>query len=162
MNTRTLRLGVPIALLWFGVDQGTKAWALHHFSAAPRDVVVTPFFNLVLMHNTGVTFGMFSDTPRWMLVSAMVAISAIVVAWMWRAETRGSAIALALVCGGALGNIADRIRHGAVTDFLDFHAGQWHWPAFNAADVGIVCGVALLLVDERARPKRAPESGSKR
>jgi signal peptidase II len=81
---------------------------------------------------------------------------------MSRAATPASARALALAIGGALGNVVDRMRHGAVTDFLDLHVGRWHWPAFNAADVGIVFGIAVLLLGNRARtpPARSPRNAA--
>lgn len=156
-NSRMLQVGAPVALLWFAVDQATKAWALHSLADA-RGIAVTGFLNIVLVHNTGVTFGMFSAAPPWLLLSVMLAMVAMLAVWMSRAPTRTSAVALGLVVGGALGNIADRMRHGAVTDFLDLHMGTWHWPAFNAADVGIVCGVAVLLLGSGARtpPARLP------
>lgn len=144
---RSLRLGIAAALLSLLVDQSTKAWALERFTTAPRELVVTDFFNLVLVRNTGVTFGMFSGLPPWALVAAMVAIVIGVFVSMLRVEHRISAVAHGLILGGAMGNIADRIRHAAVTDFLDFHVGSWHWPAFNGADIVIVCGVALLLLE---------------
>lgn len=150
---RTLWLGIPVAFLWLGVDQITKWWALQHFTRASREIALGEYFSLVLVHNTGVTFGMFSSVPRWVLVPFMLVVALALVVWMSRAANRSTVGALGIIAGGALGNIADRVRHGAVTDFLDFHVGQWHWPAFNVADIGIVCGVAVLLLKGHVRTR---------
>jgi signal peptidase II len=84
--------------------------------------------------------------PWWGLAVLGLAVVTLLSVWLWRTRTRLSGAAIGLIIGGALGNIADRIRWGAVTDFLDFHVGQYHWPAFNVADVAIVSGVGLLLL----------------
>lgn len=145
---RYLAWGLVCAVLAFAVDQATKAVALAAAPALARGIEVLPFFDLVLVHNRGVTFGLLaSDHPagRWLLILLTSAISIGLLAWLVRAQGRTQAAALGLIIGGALGNLADRLRHGAVTDFLDFHAQGYHWPAFNLADCGIVLGVALLL-----------------
>jgi len=141
-----MRLGLSVSFVWFIVDQATKWWIITYVMDPPRVIPITRFFNIVLGRNTGVSFGLFGDVSPWLLVAVAAAIVAMLMTWMWRAETRMAAIAFGLVSGGAVGNVVDRLRHGGVTDFLDFYVGQWHWPAFNMADVGIVCGVALLLV----------------
>ncbi|MCP5933988.1 signal peptidase II, partial [Klebsiella pneumoniae] len=89
-----------------------------------------------------------SDHPagRWLLILLTGAVTAGLLVWLTRVQSRLQAAALGLVIGGALGNLVDRLRHGAVTDFLDFHVQGYHWPAFNLADSGIVLGVALLLI----------------
>jgi signal peptidase II len=156
---RTLRIGLGTAILWFNVDQITKWWALQHLTRA--DAAVTEFLNLVLVRNTGVTFGMLSDVSPWVLLSAMVGVLVLLLATMARTESRVSIVALGLVAGGASGNIADPVRHAAVTDFLDVHVGQWHWPAFNAADIGIVCGVAILLLDGHIAQRNGRERGGR-
>jgi len=113
----------------------------------PRVIPVTGFFNLVLGFNTGVSFGLFGEAPAWLLMAFILPMVAGLLVWMTRTDSRLTAIALGLVVGGAFGNLLDRLRHGAVTDFLDFHVGAYHWPAFNFADVAIVSGVALLLIE---------------
>ncbi len=113
-------------------------------------IEVLPYFNLVRVWNYGVSFGMFNTDASygpWMFVAVALAIVAALFTWLWRADNRLVAVALGLVIGGALGNIIDRIRWMAVFDFLDFHVGDWHWPAFNLADSGITVGVVLLLAD---------------
>ncbi|OQM75658.1 signal peptidase II [Pseudaminobacter manganicus] len=142
-----LRLGLPIALLWFAVDQATKWWILNYVMNPPRVIPVTGFFNLVLGRNTGVSFGLFGEARPGVLVAIAIGMVLALVVWMGRAENRLTASALGLIAGGAIGNVVDRLRHGGVTDFLDFYIGQWHWPSFNMADVGIVCGAGLLLLE---------------
>ena len=142
-----LKLGLPLALLGFLLDQATKWWILNHVMDPPRVIPVTGFFNLVLGFNTGVSFGLFGEAPAWLLMAFILPMVAGLLVWMTRTDSRLTAIALGLVVGGALGNLLDRLRHGAVTDFLDFYVGAYHWPAFNFADVAIVSGVGLLLIE---------------
>ena len=106
---------------------------------------------------------MFGGAPWWVLALLALAIVAALSVWLWRAQNRLVAAALGLLIGGALGNVLDRLRHGAVMDFLDFHLGVYHWPAFNLADVAVVSGVALLLLDGFRAPQEQrhgqPEEG---
>lgn len=116
----------------------------------PRVIEITDFFNLVLAWNTGISFGLFdSDSPFnvWTLSALALLIVACLIYWLLRAERRIIAVSLGLIIGGALGNVADRLRIGAVVDFLDFHAMGWHWPAFNVADSSITVGAAILIAD---------------
>ncbi len=142
---RSIRLAtVALAFVVAGIDQLTKAWA--KTLAAP--VEIAPFLDLDLSFNRGVTFGLLSadgETGRWLLVALTGVIAAAVLIAAWRTRRRPLALALGAVAGGALGNIIDRVRQGAVTDFLDLHLGDWRWPTFNLADAAIVCGVATLL-----------------
>ena len=142
-----LKLGLPLTLLSFLFDQATKWWILNHVMEPPRVIPVTGFFNLVLGFNTGVSFGLFGEAPAWLLMAFILPMVAGLLVWMTRTDSRLTAIALGLVVGGAFGNLLDRLRHGAVTDFLDFYVGAYHWPAFNFADVAIVSGVGLLLIE---------------
>ena len=125
-----------------------------------ESLVVTPFFNLVLVHNRGAAFSFLSDAGGWQreLFIAIALAAAVWIGWLLRRhahETR-FAFALSLILGGAIGNVIDRVLHGAVVDFLDFHAFGWHWPAFNVADIGISCGAILLVWDALApKPSRA-------
>lgn len=137
------------ALLVLALDQATKAWALIALLDPPRILPVTPFINLVLGRNRGVSFGLLSaDHPAtpWLLSAIAVAVITGFAFWTRHQRRPGTAAAVGFVTGGALGNVVDRLRHGAVTDFLDFHAGGYHWPAFNLADTSIFIGVALLMV----------------
>ena len=119
------------------------------FNIAERQPVrVAPFMDLVLAWNRGVSYGWFassSQTGRWILVAVMAAIVSVLAFWLVRATDRFSALCLGLLIGGALGNILDRILHGAVADFFFFHVGSFQWYVFNLADVAIVAGVAGLL-----------------
>ena len=111
-------------------------------------IEVTSFFNLMLTFNTGVSFGMFQDffaSRPGTLALLSFAIASLLMTWALRSCLPGERRGLALVAGGALGNIIDRWRQGAVTDFLDFHWQGLHWPAFNAADVFIFLGAFLIL-----------------
>ncbi len=144
---------VPAA--WAGgaalvLDQATKAWILAIMTADPREIVVTPFLSLVLVWNRGISFGLFGDAgeeTRWLLVALAAAICVVLLFWLRRAETRLAAVGIGLVIGGAVGNVIDRVRLGAVVDFVDLHGWGWHWPAFNVADTAITVGVAALLAD---------------
>lgn len=114
-------------------------------------IEVTPFFNLVMVWNHGVSFGMFSGTDNNYMPIALIAvactISVFLLGWLWRGERIRETLAIALVIGGAMGNVVDRIRFGAVADFVDIHVAGYHWPAFNVADSAIFLGVAWLLYD---------------
>jgi signal peptidase II len=131
-------------------DQVTKAIVLGRFALGER-VEVTGFFNLVLVYNKGAAFSFLSEAAGWqtpaLIVFALVAIG-IVGTLLVRSPGRGLlCTGLALILGGALGNLIDRLRFGQVVDFLDFHAAGWHWPAFNVADSAITIGAALLILD---------------
>jgi signal peptidase II len=163
-----LRFGLSIAVVVLILDQLTKWFFFDWLTGAsflavdnghlPRvpGIVVTEFFNLVTVWNYGVSFGIFnrgSDSSAWLLVALALAITGFLGFWLARAENRRVALGLGLVIGGAIGNIVDRGRVGAVFDFLDFHVAGWHWPAFNLADSAITIGVGLLLIDALFAPK---------
>jgi signal peptidase II len=126
----------------------TKAWVLSAFHLH-ESVAVTSFFNLVLVMNPGASFSFLADAggwQRWFFVGLALAICTWLLVMIRRhARERLMPAALVLVLGGALGNVIDRIRFGAVVDFLDVHLSGWHWPAFNVADSAISIGVVLLL-----------------
>ena len=142
-------LAPSLGVLTVAADLVTKQWALSALSAAGA-VKVTPFFNLVLVWNTGVSFGLMQghgEAGRWGLVLLACAVGGGLVFWLVREKRVLPRCALWLVLAGALGNVIDRLRFGAVIDFLDFHLAGYHWPAFNVADSAIVIGAALLLID---------------
>jgi len=154
---RLRRLGLGLAFATMALDQLTKWWIVN-FVMKPPNVIevtpffieVTPFFNLVLVLNRGVSFGMFgsdSNLGRWLLTALALAIVCALAVWLWRVEKPWLAVALGLIIGGAIGNVIDRAMVGAVVDFLDFHVADYHWPAFNVADMGITCGAAVLIWD---------------
>lgn len=150
-------IAAPIAAV---IDQATKAWALEAlWPPYSEGITLLPVLNLRLGFNTGVTFGMFAESAAgavWLLVGIKLAVVAWLLHWLRRAATRIEATAIGLIVGGALGNILDRLRIGAVTDFIDAHYGGWHWPTFNMADVAIVCGVTLLVLTSFRAP--APQA----
>jgi len=140
-----------IAVVVLVLDQLTKVAAADYF-AHQMEVRLAPFLSLVLVHNTGAAFGFLSSASGWQniffIVLATIACGAIL--WMtWRLEVKDwfLAVALMLIFGGALGNVADRLMYGYVIDFIDIHYQTWHWPAFNVADSAITLGALLLLVD---------------
>jgi len=146
-----LRAGISLAVLVIVVDQLTKFW-IHQALVVegPSAVTVTSFFNLVTVWNYGVSFGMFnsgSSAAAWIFIALASAISIVLAVWLIRTDRLLVSAALGLILGGAIGNVIDRARFGAVFDFLDFHLAGWHWPAFNVADAAIVVGVAVLFID---------------
>ena len=131
-------------------DQLTKWVVLANFAHGERRVI-TEFLNLVLVYNKGAAFSMLADASGWqtpLLIAFALAAAGIVSYLIVRNPgKRLLCLGLALILGGALGNVIDRLRYGHVVDFLDFHAMGWHWPAFNVADSGITVGAVLLILD---------------
>lgn len=157
-TTPWLLLAAAVAL----ADQLTKWWVLHSFH--PGEVrEVLPVFNLVLTFNEGAAFSFLSEAggwQRWFFILLTLGVSLALVLWLRRlhAGERATALGLALILGGALGNLVDRVRLGRVTDFLDFHWQGWHWPAFNLADSAITLGVVVLLLFSGRQKKTRPHS----
>lgn len=144
-------VGTYMAALVVLADQLTKWMALDLISAVHKIVRVTPFFNITLSYNKGVTFGLLRDHGDWMpwiLLGVALAVSLVLLRWLSRSTSMKEAMGVGAVLGGAVGNIIDRARYGAVVDFLDFHYNGYHWYTFNIADSAIVCGVGLLLLDQ--------------
>lgn len=150
-----MRTGLAIALTVIVADQATKQWMLDLVFEPPRRLEVVPGLDLVPVWNRGVSFGLFdSDSAAlpYLLAGVSIAVATGLAVWLHRAATRRLRIALALVIGGALGNVVDRFRFGAVVDFIDVHWGAWHWPAFNVADSAITIGVLLVVLDSLIEP----------
>lgn len=146
------RFGAWIALATAALDQGNKLWMLLIYRIQDRGrVTVTPFFDLVYVKNTGVSYSMFdSSSQAWQLGLAAFAAVASLALWIWicrAGHNRLLVAGLALIIGGAIGNGIDRIWLGGVADFYSLHAFGFYWYVFNIADVAIVAGVALLLYD---------------
>ncbi len=167
-NTWSIReWGIVTALLAFLLDQGSKLLLLHGFGFMdnqPGDGVdVLPFFNLVMVWNPGVSYGLFPAQGIWgtllLGLFSAVAISALSW-WMWRVDRRILAIGLGLVVGGALGNLVDRLAYGAVADFFHFHAFGYDWYVFNVADVAITFGVIALLYDALIKSEKGADTTS--
>ena len=146
-----------MAIVVIILDQMTKWWILTSIMTPPQRIPVTGIFDLVLVYNRGVSFGLLGGAPSWataaLIVFALLLSMALCI-WMWRADSLLLGTALGFVVGGALGNVIDRFLHGAVVDFLDFHAAGYHWPAFNVADSAITIGVVILIIDS-LKSKRA-------
>lgn len=144
-------LWITLGFLVLVLDQGTKFWVEHAFNPDTR-IAVTSFFNLVLAHNTGAAFSFLSDAggwQRWLFTGLAGAVVATIVVLLWKHNGKKLfSFALTMIAAGALGNLIDRAVYGFVIDFLDFHAGGWHWPAFNVADIAICVGAGLLILDE--------------
>jgi signal peptidase II len=146
-----LARGLVTALVVVIVDQLSKAAVLMFFAGRLGDrETMTSFFNLALTYNRGISFGLFNGGAglnALVFSFAAAAIVAVLIYWLSRASSPFLAVAIGLIIGGAVGNVIDRIRLGAVVDFLDFHIGSLHWPAFNLADSAICIGVAAMLLD---------------
>ena len=149
-SRRVPLFGLAVLVLLLAADQLSKFVVIDFMARrafVPLDI--TDHFSLVMVWNRGVSFGMLSagdDAVRWGLTVFALAVAAGLVVWMSRLADRLQTFAAGLVAGGAIGNAIDRVVHGAVADFLNFHVGNWSWPAFNVADSAITTGVAILVV----------------
>ena len=143
--------GIIIALATLILDQFSKYWLIQTYALHLREPVeMTSFFNLVVVWNTGISFGMFSSlgiNNAHMLIIFAALLTTVLLVWLWRTSDSFLARGIGLVIGGAIGNIIDRIHFGAVFDFIDIHAYGWHWPALNIADMAICIGVVIILID---------------
>ncbi|MGD8956198.1 MAG: signal peptidase II [Chromatiaceae bacterium] len=145
-----------LRLLWLSAlvvaaDQISKFWVMARFEDY-EVLTIWPVFNLTLVYNTGAAFSFLSDAggwQRWFFITVGIVVSVVMAVWLGRLrrEERLTAYGLALVIGGAIGNLIDRIWLGKVVDFLQWHWEEWYWPSFNLADSAITVGVALLLID---------------
>jgi signal peptidase II len=155
-----------VSLVVVVVDQATKLLA-SSLLGLYEPVAVLPFLNLMLAHNPGAAFSFLADAggwQRWFFIGIALVVSGILAEWLRRLphHEKGVAISLALVLGGAIGNVIDRITHGYVVDFIDFHYAGWHWPAFNVADAAITIGVVILLVDSFLPVRKAPRRAGRK
>lgn len=155
----------PSVLPWLGLalilliaDQLTKVLILGSYSLGDA-TYVTSFFNIVRAHNTGAAFSFLASAAGWQrwLFTAIGVAAALFILWMLKSHAGQKLFSFALACilGGAVGNVIDRLLHGYVVDFLDFHYGGWHFPAFNVADSAITIGAVCLILDELLRVKRS-------
>jgi len=160
-----LGFGLLIAAVAFLLDQVSKWIVITPLSLeAKRSIELVSFFNLTWAENCGISLSMFSacnDTTRWTLVAVTAAVAAAVAFWMTREKAKGDVIALAMILGGALGNIVDRVRHGFVVDFADLHFGDFRpFLIFNVADACITIGVLLLVARALLLGEKAPAAGA--
>jgi lipoprotein signal peptidase len=161
-----LARGLLLGFVILGADQASKWWILHGVDLPTRRNIpileAGPFgLDLTMVWNRGVTFGLLSGSEpwhAWALAGLAAAIALFLLRWMAKAENTRTALALGAIIGGAIGNVIDRVRFGAVVDFMDVHAWDWHWYVFNVADAAIVLGVLTLLVEalfpDRSRSRR--------
>jgi signal peptidase II len=153
-------LVLALAALVFGADQTHKWWMLSVYDiAAHAPVDVTSFFQLVMVWNKGVSYGLLTTHTQELLIAMSLAITVMLWLWACRAETALGASSLALIIGGALANAMDRAARGAVADFFHFHVSGFSWYVFNIADVAIVAGVGLLLYESLVGERPAGRRG---
>ena len=164
---RLTLFGLLAAVVVLAADQASKWWILSviHLPEVGQ-IVVLPVLNLTMVWNRGVTFGLLNGFGQWSSVALAGVALAVVAAlgvWLRRAELPLVATALGTIAGGAVSNVIDRLRFGAVVDFIHAHVGDWSWYVFNLADAAIVCGVVALVLESllpRTRKSRSPEDAS--
>ena len=160
MSTTSLLLPwLGLALLLLIADQFTKVLILGSYKLGDA-TYITSFFNIVRVHNTGAAFSFLASASgwqRWFFTGIGIA-AAVFIIWMLKSHPGQKLFSFAMACilGGAIGNVVDRLLHGYVVDFLDFHYGNWHFPAFNVADAAISIGAVCLILDEIRRVRRSP------
>lgn len=157
------RLGLAVAAVALVADQAHKIWMLHVYRIGERGIVtVTPFLDLVLVWNEGISYGLFQQTTalgKTLLAGFAIAVSLALTAWLAHLTSALAAVSVGLIIGGALGNAIDRLVYGAVADFFSLHAFGYYWYVFNIADAAIVAGVAGLLYDSlRGSHKKVSKS----
>jgi signal peptidase II len=150
MREPTMTVWLWLAALTAGLDQATK-WLAEVWLIPYTPLPLAPSLNLTLMYNEGAAFSFLAGAggwQRWFFASLAAAVTVGLAVWLHRlkATERATAVGIALVIGGAVGNLIDRILTGRVVDFIDVYYADWHWPAFNLADSAITLGVALLLI----------------
>jgi signal peptidase II len=157
-TTPTMLPWLGLALILLIADQFTKVLILGYYQLGDA-TYVTSFFNVVRVHNSGAAFSFLANAggwQRWFFTGIGIAATLFIL-WMLKSHSgqRLFSFALACILGGAVGNVIDRMLHGYVVDFLDFHYGNWHFPAFNIADAAITVGAICLILDELLRVKRS-------
>lgn len=165
-RTNLMPLGLLAGLIVLAADQLSKWWVLNVLDLPElRQIVLLPVLNLTMVWNTGVTFGLLNGLGNWAHVLLAGVALAVVVAlgfWLHRAESKVMAVAIGAVAGGAVGNVIDRVRFGAVVDFIHAHVqtpwGDVSWYVFNVADAAIVCGVAALILQAQFSKRREARS----
>lgn len=158
-----LRSFFAVILAVVCVDQATKLWIMRHFTLYESREVIAGLFNLTYLTNNGAAFGILAGQPALWRQVFFITTASIALVCIWIAQrsfglrSRIYSLSLALIAGGAIGNLIDRIRLGFVVDFLDVYVGQHHWPAFNVADSAITVGVTLFIVNNLLFDRQPPE-----
>ncbi len=157
LSKKHFAISLLIALITLLLDQGSKWWVVSVVDLPSQRIIeVTSFFNLAMVWNHGVSFGMFSSHQQPLLLSAVaIGIVGVLLVWLAKSHDRFLTCGIGLIIGGAIGNVIDRLRFQAVVDFLDFHAFGYHWPAFNIADSGIFIGVVVLCIQSMMQPSKS-------
>ena len=149
--------GLLIIFIILFLDQITKQWAINFIeeiiektNGVHTHIKKTSFFNIVLVHNTGISFGMFNNIffMKYVIFIVILFVTAFLIYLLWKTKNKIDMLSFSFIIAGAIGNMIDRINYGAVIDFLDFHIGNLHWPAFNVADSAICVGVFLYLLND--------------
>lgn len=157
-STRAMLPWLGLALILLMADQFTKVLILGYYQLGDA-TYINSFFNVVRVHNTGAAFSFLASASGWQrwFFTAIGIAAAVFITWMLKSHPGQKLFSFAMACilGGALGNVIDRTMHGYVVDFLDFHYGNWHFPAFNVADAAITVGAVCLILDEIQRVRRS-------
>ena len=162
-RNRLTSLGLLASLLVLAADQASKYWVREVLDLPTLgSIAILPVLNFTMVWNRGVTFGLLNSLGDWsglvLTGGALVVVAALGV-WLRRAERRLVAASIGAIAGGAIGNVIDRLRFGAVVDFIHAHAWGWSWYVFNVADAAIVCGVAALVLDGMRKPPSGAGAG---
>ncbi len=155
---RRLLLGGLVGLLVLIADQASKDYVLDWLDLQNiHSIAILPVLNFTMVWNHGITFGLNDHVGASAAIPTIAALGvvAVLLVWMWRADRALVVIGLGAICGGAIGNVIDRLRFGAVVDFIHAHIFGWSWYVFNVADAAIVCGVAALVLDSLRPPRLA-------
>ena len=157
MRGRVVTAGVAFGFAAFMLDQASKA-IVFNAAVLGEEIAVASFFSITLGHNSGMAFGMAAGVAPWVLIGVGLALSVWLATLLKQAGSVAAGAALGAAIGGALGNIADRLRFGVVRDFIDFHWGSMHWPAFNIADASLVTGLLLFVLLAHKAPSQTERS----
>ena len=152
-----LMIGGLMAALVLIADQASKTYVLEGLDLETvHSIAILPVLNFTMVWNRGITFGLNDHAGANAAIPtiAALAVVAVLLVWLWRAERALVVAGLGAICGGAIGNVIDRLRFGAVVDFVDVHAWGWHWYVFNVADAAIVLGVLALVYDALFQPQK--------
>lgn len=164
-NHRPMLRWLWLAALVVALDLTTKAMASAMLTYA-QPVPILPMFNLTLLHNTGAAFSFLANEAgwqRWIFIALALAVSVFLVRWLSTLKEGETwmAVAIVLILGGAIGNVYDRMVHGYVVDFVHLYWGNYHFPAFNIADMAITAGAAMMIIDMFRKPSGSADGGDK-